>query len=408
MASLASTYSNAIGVQLGEMYIRKQFYPLDFEKYITVQGFSGNQQSKNYDYWGEILSIISPILESNGIKIVQIGAKDEPALPGCVHLMGKTNWPQASYILSGAILHLGADSFGQHVAGALGVPIVALFGSTDKIAHGAHWKKSYAFIESHRWGRQPSYGPEHEKTINLIPAEEVVNSVLKLLGANITLNRKSLFIGGRYTQPILEYVPDLPLDPNFAKDSAISARFDLGGNENTLFQTLQGRKLHILTKTPINPNGLAQLKNNVETFTIEFTQNSPITTEYIKILKSIGLKLQCFTLELDGDELSRKRLEFFDYCQIIKVNHKTRADFVDGLKKYQNIKGDFEFKQNPNQWFRSNKFILARGKIYLSKFHYLANLPTEDFSKNVSQVPDHEEFWREQDHFYLFDQEVKA
>jgi hypothetical protein len=405
MASLASTYSNALGLQLGEMYIRKQFYPLEFDKYITVQAFSGNQPSKNYDHWNEILSILAPVFEQNGIKIVQIGAKDEPPLPGCVHLMGKTNWPQASYILSNSILHLGADSFGQHVAGALGIPLVVLFGSTDKFCHGAHWKKAHSFIESHRWGRLPSYGPENEKTINLIPVEEVTNSIFKILGASIQLNRKSLLIGHRFNQPMLEWVPDAILHADFSKGSVPLARFDLGGSEEVLFQTLQGRKLNILTNRPINPNGLAQLRSNIDILTIEFTHNSYIDIPYLKALKSIGIKLQCFTLDLDGEELSKKRLEFFDHCQIIKVNHKTRDNFISDSRRYLNDP-HFNLEIKPSTWFKSNKFLLARGKVYLSKFHYLADLPTEDFSKNVSQVPDHEEFWREQDYFYIFEQQI--
>lgn len=405
MASLATTYANALGLPLGEMYIRKQFYPLEFEKYITIQGFSGNQASKNYDYWQEILSIIGPIMESNGVKIVQIGAKDEPPLPGCVHLMGKTNWPQACYVLSGAILHLGADSFAQHVAGAMGIPIVVLFGSTGTQPHGAHWKKNYAFVESHRWGRLPSYGNEHEKTINLIPVEDVTNAVLKLLGANIQLNRKSLLMGQKYANPTIEYVPDAPLHHDFMKGAPIMARLDLGGDENTLFQTLSVRKLHILTRAPLNIQALAQLKGNIEQLVIEFVKNSPITPEYIKQIKSLGIKLVCFTYELDGDELSQKRLEFFDYCQILKIGEKSKENFVNDARRYLNDPS-FEFTPGPNKWFRSNKFVLARGKFYLSKFHFMADIPTEDFSKNVSQIIDHEEFWKEQDCFYFFEQTV--
>ena len=407
MSSLAKTYANTIGVKLGKPYTNKKFYPLEFEKYITIQPFSSNQPSKNYDYWTEVVSIIGPILESNGIKIIQLGGKDEQPLVGCHHLIGKTSIAQSNYIIGNAILHIGADSLCQHVAGALHRPLVVPFGSTSAENHGAEWKDRYIFIESHRFGRKTSFGHEHEKTINVIPPEDLVNSVLKILGANITLNRKSLLIGAKYTQNVLEWVPDTHLSPDFAKGAPVVARCDLGGDENTLFQTLSARKLHILTRAPLNIQGIAQLKGNIEQLVIEFCKETQVTIDFIKQIKSLGVKLVCFTTDLDGDELAQVRLKFFDYCQIIKANHKTRENFISDSRRYLNDP-NFNFTVGPSTWFRSNRFILARGKIYLSKFHYLANLPTEDFSKNVSQVIDHEEFWREQDYFYCFEQAVQT
>jgi hypothetical protein len=406
---LLPSYSLATGLKIGKQFLAEKYFPLPKESHYVLLHASSGMASKNYPYYGEVISVLGPLLEQNGITIYQIGGKEDRPVPGCIHLMGQTSLHQTNYLIKRAIILIGNDSWSQHRAGYLNIPTVTPFGPTTSANHFAYQHHPVSIpIESHRWNRNPTFSnQEPESTIGLISPEEVINSVLKILGASITLNRKSLLIGHRFNQQMLEYVPDAPLSPEFAKGSPIMARLDLGGDEQNLFQTLQGRKLHILTKTPINPNGLVQLKANIETLTIEFTRNGPITTDYIKTLKSIGIKLQCFTLELDGDELSRKRLEFFDYCQIVKATHKSKDNFIQDARKYLNDP-QFNLEIKPSTWFKSNKFILARGKIYLSKFHYLANLPTEDFSKNVSQAPDHEEFWREQDHWYVFEQEIKT
>lgn len=404
---LLERYALQTGLKIGKQFLAEKYFPLPKEGHYILLHASSGMASKNYPYYAEVTSIIAPILEQNGITIYQIGGKEDQPIPGCVHLMGQTSLHQTNYLIKRAVMLFGNDSFSQHRAGHLGVPLVTLFGPTAAANHFAlQYNPRSIALESHRWGRNPTFSNnEQPMSIALIPPEQIVNSIFKILGASIQLNRKSLLIGHRFNQPMLEWVPDAILHPDFSKGSVPLARFDLGGSEEILFQTLQGRKLNILTNRPINLNGLSQLKANIDILTIEFTHNSHIDVPYIKTLKSIGLKLQCFTLDLDGDELSRKRLEFFDYCQIIKVNHKTRDNFISDARRYLNDP-HFNLEIKPSTWFKSNKFILARGKVYLSKFHYLADLPTEDFNKNVSQVPDHEEFWREQDYFYVFEQHI--
>lgn len=408
---LIEAYSANTRLKIKKPFILKKFYPLPTdEKYITVQS-AGAMDAKNYDYLNEVFGIIAPILRENKIQIIQLGSESDPMVSGVLNLNGKTDIHQSTYILEKSILHIGIDSCLVHIASGFNVPIVALYSVSPPSVCGPFWgdkNRQICLEPNFQKGVKYSYSAnENPKSVNTIPPETIINSVFKILGASIRLNRKSLYIGPRFNSPALEYVPDAPLHPDFAKGSVPLARFDLGGTEEILFQTLQGRKLSILTNRPINPNGLAQFKANVDVVAIEFTKNSPITIDYIKALKAIGLKVQCFTLELNGDELSHKRLEFFDHCQIIKATNKIREDFIQGSRKYLNDQA-FSFEIKPSTLFKSNKFLLARGKFYLSKFHYLADLPVENFSKNVAQVPDDEEFWREQDYWYVFEQEISG
>jgi hypothetical protein len=404
MPSLAQTYSQALGMKLDKMYSNKHFYPLHFDKYVTIQPFSSNQASKNYDYWNEVTVILAPALEAHGYKIVQIGGKDEPALAGCVHLMGQTTLAQSNYILSNSSLHVGADSYCQHVAGSLNIPLLVIFGSTSPENHGSHWKDKHIFIESHRFGNNTSFGYEQDKTINVIKVEEVVNAAFKLLELPINLNRQSFYVGHKYPPMMIEYVPDAPLSPEFAKGAPVIARLDYGYDEQCLAQTLSARKLYLIANKCVNPNLIAQFKGHIDGITFEFTKESDFTPEYIKQVKSIGVKTQFITTEIDGEELSKLRLDYFDYCQIFKFTHKNKGDFIGDVKKYLNT-NEFPLITTP-PLFKSNKFILARGKAYLSKYHYLKDSPAESFAHNVAPLVDDPEFWKEQDYFYVFSQKV--
>jgi len=400
MSSLATTYANALGLPLNEMYVRKQFYPLDFQNYITIQPFSSNQNSKNYDYWNEVLSTLSPLLNSYGIKIVQIGAKDEPPLNGCFHTMGKTSFPQASYLISNALLHFGADSFGQHVAGACEIPLVVIFGSTNPDCHGAKWKKDYIFIESHRFGRNPSFGNEGEKTVNLIPPEEIINSILSLLKINVKINSKSTYIGQKYNQTVIEWIPDANLGPEFMQGAPVIARLDWGGNEEILLKALSVRKLNLYVNSDIDVDKLTQFKENIEQVIIEFNNQNLVSIDFIRKLKSLGAKITSISYDLEGDKLSEKRFEFFDHCQIVKIKNKTITDFENDTRRYLND-NSYTFNENKKNVFKTNKIILSQGKFYLSKYNLSNNLPTSDLNRNFSNVVNDNEFWKEQEHFYF-------
>jgi hypothetical protein len=68
MAKLIEAYSRNTGLEIGKPFLMEKFYPLDAEKYITIQTGSG-MAAKNYDFWQEVVVQIKPILEANKIKI---------------------------------------------------------------------------------------------------------------------------------------------------------------------------------------------------------------------------------------------------------------------------------------------------------------------------------------------------
>jgi ADP-heptose:LPS heptosyltransferase len=122
---LLEQYSLASGVKIKKPYIYEKFFPVTAEKYITFHPSS--KPSKTYDYWQEVINIISPILDSKGIKIIQLGQEKEKVYSGVVSLVGFTNINQTAFILRDCLLHFGADSFPTHIASGYNKKIVALY-----------------------------------------------------------------------------------------------------------------------------------------------------------------------------------------------------------------------------------------------------------------------------------------
>lgn len=72
-----------------------------------------------------------------GVEIIQLGEENSPQIKGAdVSLLGRTTLLQAAAVLKGALVHVDCDCGLMHLAYALGVPAVILFGPT----HGEYLK----------------------------------------------------------------------------------------------------------------------------------------------------------------------------------------------------------------------------------------------------------------------------
>jgi ADP-heptose:LPS heptosyltransferase len=102
--------------------------------YITIQAKTGWSPYKEWPMarWQEIVNRIKTCYPK--YTIVQIGAATEPDLVNCVRL----NKPitEAIGVVAKAKLHIGGDSFPNHVRGIVDKPAVILWGSTSPIGSG--------------------------------------------------------------------------------------------------------------------------------------------------------------------------------------------------------------------------------------------------------------------------------
>ena len=73
---LLERYALSCSVKIDKPAIEEQFYPLTQDRFIVLHASSG-MQSKNYDYYNEVVDLIKPYLDRENIKILQIGSEDD-------------------------------------------------------------------------------------------------------------------------------------------------------------------------------------------------------------------------------------------------------------------------------------------------------------------------------------------
>jgi hypothetical protein len=400
MSKLLEIYSKATGLKIGKQDLNESFYPLPFEKYITFHCGSG-MQAKNYPYWNEVIFLIKKILEENGISIVILGRDPDFQIQGCHNLVNQTNISQTNYILRNSLLHCCNDTWTAHRAGYLGIPLVEIFGSTSIANHSPHTynKDKTIFIESHRFNRNPSFqSQEQPQTIALISPESIANAIFKNLGLDNKTNIESLYFGPLYQQTLIELVPNCVLPPQFQMPNPLIVRMDYEFNEKYLTDNLSIRKCIIITNKAIDLNILFQLQKNIVLIRIEVDN---VDKFWIKSVEKIGIKIQCYTMENDVDKIRKKRLELLSTCYYEQVFYPDKNNARLNAEIYLNKKLEEGFDIGKVK-FKTNKFIFANDKFFLSKAHWKSNQNTEDVNSNYGNVIDSEDFWLDQNYFYFY------
>lgn len=402
MSKLLQLYSEASGLKINnDVDLVDGFYPLPFEKFCTIHAGSG-MQAKNFPYWNEVVSLIKKVLEENGISIVVLGKDPDLQIQGCHNLVNQTSFAQTNFILKNSLLHICNDTFTAHLAGLYNIPLVEIFGSTSIANHSPYIynKEKSIFIESHRFGRAPSFqSQEMPQTIALIPPEDIAAAIFKVLGIDHKIDRKSLCFGPLYQQVLIELIPNCILPPQFQMPNPLIVRMDYLFDEGILVENLKIRKCIIITNKEIDPNILLQFKKNIHLLRIEIDK---VDKNWLKNIKRIGINdTNWYTLEKDVEKVKNKRLELFNTCFFEQTYFPDKGAAKNAVETYLNKKLEENFDLNSAQ-FKTNKFIFASDKFYLSKAHWKAGQNTENVDNNYGNVIDSEDFWLDQHYFYFY------
>jgi Glycosyltransferase family 9 (heptosyltransferase) len=387
---LIERYALSTGLKINKPYIYKAFYPLPFEKYITVHASSG-MKAKMYSFWEDVIELIKPTLDKLNIAIVQLGGPDDEQLKHCNHLQGRLNIQQSAYVISNSMLHLSNDTFSAHVAGAMDIPLVTLFGSTTVDNHAPYFydPKVSTFLEADRKGFRPSFASEEmPKMVDTILPETIANAALTHFDSHV--KRSSLYFGEYYPTYIVEYIPDHVIAPNYLANGVINIRMDYHFNEDNFVKVIYNRKCNVIADRQINIKLIRGLKKHINR--LSFQVNEETSPEYVKQLKATGIDLHLFTHETDEEKLKELRLKHFEY-EIVQEKLTTKESL------------DFKDKIGYNTCYKTNKFILAKDGIFLSKADWLTKKAVKSFDDNIREIPDVPEFWAEVDYFYIFNKE---
>lgn len=379
---LFTEYALSTGSKLDKPFILEKFYPLPFDKYITIHA-SSNMPAKNYDYYLEVCHLLKPFFDNLGIQIIQLGGKDDIELTNVKRLCGETNLGQSAYIIKRALLHLGNDSSLVHIADAMNTPIVGLYSVSPPLVCGPYFNYNYTCLEpSFPKGIKYSYNPnEPEKYVNTIKPEIVAQSVLDLLKIEAKIPLKTLYIGAAFKQSIIEVVPNNLISPDQFTNQLITIRADWLFNEDYIYNQLSVRKCNIVTDKPLNIDILKQLKNNIDQIIIRLEDIDLF--DFVKKLHNTSIKYSLITYK-KGNELNELKFKYLDFEQVSSLAMATKKSIISEI--------------NSETLFATNKATISEGKMYPSQAHWKANIPNQPENKII----DNDIFYQDLNYMFIY------
>ena len=379
-------YSLNCGLKIKEPFLMEKFFPLDVDKYITIDNFA-QFPSREYDYWADVVRGLSAILSQNGISILQVGNCDSP-LANTYDLRGQASIAQSAYIIKGSMLHLTVDGFSQHLANKYGVNLVCLYSDSPPENSGPfdHNADKCKLLKPELEVNNYSYSAEEDpKTINSIKPEDVINSVCELLDLGNSYAFKTKTIGTDYNAKSVEFVPKgNAIDTASLSIDSLIVRMDLAFDEQVLHQQLLHSKCSIITDKPINLNLLKTFRSRISQFVYLVGDND--SKQYVESIFSSGI--QCLLMsEKSGEELEALKFKYLDFGKIHDRSPKKKPEDLEDTK---------------NLFYRSNKYIIYEGRVYYSVAGIRAQNPVDMVGSDMFQkVIDHEDFWRDRENFYI-------
>jgi len=360
--------------------LKDHYFPILFDKYITLHQSTGTA-SKNYPYYDIVLKLLKPFLDRAGIKVIQLGG--ESKIEGVDAAINVT-FKQQSFIISKSLAHLGCDSALAHLASHKKIPTVTLCGNAfSSIVKPAFSSGSLNVALEPEWDKKPCFSIEDpQKQINNIKPETIAESVLKFLKIEKEdIRFKTKYIGSSFLESSVEVVPTSFAPLRLPDKQRLMVRCDYGCNEDAFLKYCFNYPVKISSDNLIQPHGLQKIAKNVSDFYlfIDHTWDT-IPENYFNILKNMDITLSMIVK--NKKHLKDIRNKYFD---------------IAVTPYYEEKKPSCHF--NDDARFMSSLRLIEGGKEYLSYAHWKKGLD------NNNKVLDTAEYWKESDHFYIYERD---
>ena len=409
--------ASQIPAVIGKPYIRKDVFPLPFDRYITLHPSAG-YNSRHYDYWQDVVNLIHPYLFSQNIAIVQIGEGKDAALQKVYHAQGKTTINQMAYLIANGMGNVGPDTCSVHIASGEGTPLVALYSNNWPETCGPYWNSNKQWIvRADLQGNLPSYMPqENPKTINRIPPEEIANAVLEMVGAESNaINSRTVYIGRDYHHKILEAVPNFQCPPNLFVGASINIRADMLKQKMNLSEEKCVAALMSLLPSFCCNNRMVSIILQDTMLDVEFVKNlwlgtdkklqlvyiirdcEPPPVEYFAKLRSVCSNLNIFSQNNKEEIGDIRALYYGDDINVMEWDEGKRVE------QWNNGNWNWQYKSVINLRSFSNRVLYAAKdnglSVFSSSAHYLEDELLD--SVNGNSVLDTAQFMIERENFKI-------
>lgn len=180
---ILETYALLSGAQIDQCFIQEEEIDLPSKKYITFHPYSPKGNSKQYDKWNKILSLLKNNSKFD-YEIVQVGEVTDQRYDVNTFYLGKTSYNSLAYLIKNSQLHLGFDSFPVHLASHYDIKIVALY-SYYATTCGPYFSSSdnIRIFEPDFTNIKPTFSYDDPfRLINTIDYNRVYQAVIELLG----------------------------------------------------------------------------------------------------------------------------------------------------------------------------------------------------------------------------------
>ena len=385
MSFFIEKYATHLGVKPRLPHISDHFYPIEFDKYITIDP-SQKDPEHSYANWSFVVHQIKDSCPDH--NFIQVGL-DKSYCPESVDktLSGRSTLKNQFFAIKNSKLHIGIDCICSHISAHYNIPTVSLYSKYPSNYTKPIYADTNKFvtIDVDRGNNLPSFNEQgSSELINKIPPEDIISKSLDLLGIDHNYDKyTTINIGRLFPSSVAEIIPNFNPEESLSFKKILNLRFDYT-KERKYAEKWLSRKCNILIDSPIDVSLLEKYKENIKGVTV-FIDEDSFTEKYLKIIKTLGIpiRISCRNKE----KISEIRVKFFDWnINEYKVQDKKDLDF------YKDI--------CDNTFYYSNKMLMSEGKQYSSKAAWEQGVEYREGA--YEPIIDSDSFWEEYEHFNIY------
>lgn len=373
------SFAVSCGSKISKPFINKFFYPIKEKKFLSFSK-AALTQSKQYDFFDDVIFHIEPYLSERNIEILEIGRPKEVRPAFYTKDYSHLNALQCSYLIDKSLMYFGNYNLYSNISSHFSKKIVCPSNIDYKSSFFPFWSsdKDCKIIMPKEQYKPSHSDKEIPKTINKINPEVVAASVLDLLKIKHNLsNINTVFMGAEYNASNLDIVPGDFTIPSPIQEP-VNLRMDKNFDLSFLRQCSNLLQINLVTEKVINADLLKSFSDHIKS--ISFFVKAQTKISEIKELEKLGkpLNLLC----RNSKKISDIRLRLIDY----EIKHFQRQGKESlSTNNYDNLK------------FLSKRNILFEGQMYNS---YIS----ASLKKNISHVTDDKVFWEDLPFMRIFEE----